>query len=97
MSVLGGLWHYAVPALLVLGCAAALVSAVREPLTPWRFARWEAALLALTCLVLVADAAFAANRPPLERAWKAAAVALVVVTVLVTRWARDRARKAARR
>ena len=97
MSVLGGLWHYGVPALLVLGCVAALVGAVREPLTPWQFSRLEAGALAVVWLVLVGDAALGDGRPTAERLWKLGVAALVALTVAFTVWRQRDARRRVRR
>jgi peptidoglycan/LPS O-acetylase OafA/YrhL len=79
MHILGFLWDYGLPVLVIAGAVMLVVQAVTatDDAAP---VGWPYGLL---MLIAGLDALFGENRPPFERAWKGAAAALGVVALVV--------------
>jgi hypothetical protein len=96
MSLWEDLWRFGAPVVVVVGAAAAVLVAFRDP--PNRFSRprgWQWAWVGLW-LMTAGDSAFGTNRPWFERAWKGTTALLVAVAVAAAAWRHYRWRKRVR-
>lgn len=96
MDVLGTLWHYGMPALVVTGAAGALLTAFTTRPRDLRGFVWSDLWWLGLTLMATGDAAVGENRPVFERFWKGTAAALVWLAVTVALARRRRAIRAAR-